>query len=129
MSESTRQELDNATRLAFERTQLAEERTTLAWIRTATSLITFGFAIYSFFGTPGGAGHPHASGEGPRIFSLLLIAMGLITLFCAAVQRRRSIRAMRSIHPEVKTGSMAASIGVAIACLGVIGIVILLLRV
>jgi putative membrane protein len=129
LSESERQELDNATRLAFDRTQLAEERTTLAWIRTATSLITFGFAIYSFFGIPSGAGHEHATHEGPRVFSLLLIVMGLVTLFCAAVQRRRSIKAMRAIHPEVKTGSMAATIGVLIACLGVLGLAILLLRV
>jgi putative membrane protein len=129
VSDSTRRELDDSTRLAFDRTQLAEERVTLAWIRTATSLITFGFAIYSFFGIPTGAGHPHAPHEGPRIFSLLLIVTGLVTLLCAAIQRRRSIQAMRAIHPEVKAGSMAATIGVLIACIGLIGLAILLLRV
>jgi uncharacterized membrane protein YidH (DUF202 family) len=41
--------LDTSTRLAFDRTRVAYERTMMAWIRTATSLITFGFAVYKFF--------------------------------------------------------------------------------
>jgi putative membrane protein len=41
--------LNISTRLAFDRTRLAHDRTMMAWVRTATSLITFGFAIYKFF--------------------------------------------------------------------------------
>ncbi len=35
--------------LSLERTILSHERTLMSWVRTATSLITFGFAIYKFF--------------------------------------------------------------------------------
>jgi putative membrane protein len=52
LTESVREEIDRSTKLAFDRTYLAEERTILAWIRTATSLITFGFAIFSFLEFP-----------------------------------------------------------------------------
>ncbi len=38
-----------STELAWARTNLAYERTLMAWVRTATSLITFGFAVYKFF--------------------------------------------------------------------------------
>jgi uncharacterized membrane protein YidH (DUF202 family) len=48
-SDSAAPRLDTATTLAFERTRIAYERTMMAWIRTATSLITFGFAVYKFF--------------------------------------------------------------------------------
>jgi putative membrane protein len=39
--------LDRTTRLAYDCTCLGYQRTMLAWVRTGTSLITFGFAIYS----------------------------------------------------------------------------------
>ena len=63
-------------KLALERTFLAHERTLMAWVRTATSLITYGFALYKFFyythqdrlpthgcfhpAAQGGCGHIHA---------------------------------------------------------------------
>jgi putative membrane protein len=37
----------DATDLALDRTRLAHERTMMAWIRTATSLISFGFAVFN----------------------------------------------------------------------------------
>jgi putative membrane protein len=126
---SERQELDRATKLAFDRTQLAAERTILAWVRTATSLITFGFAIYSFFGIPSGAGHAHVSHLGPRIFSLTLIGIGLVALLFAAIQRQRDIKATKLLYPDVKGVSMAATVGFLVAGLGVLALVIVLSRV
>jgi putative membrane protein len=129
LKESVREELDRSTKLAFDRTYLAEERTILAWIRTATSLITFGFAIYSFFGNPSGPEHANTSHLGSRIFSVALISVGLLSLLFAAIQRQRDIKAMQAIYSEAKRVSMATTVGLLIACLGVLALVILLLRV
>jgi putative membrane protein len=129
LKESFHQELDQATKLAFDRTQLGAERTILAWVRTATSLITFGFAIYSFFGIPSGAGHGHVSHAGARIFALALIAIGLLALMFAAIQRQRDIKVTKLLYPGVKTVSMASTVGFMVAGLGVLALVILLLRV
>jgi putative membrane protein len=129
LTESVREELDRSTKLAFDRTYLAEERTILAWIRTATSLITFGFAIFSFFGIPNGAGHAHASYLGPRIFSLALISVGLLSLLFAAVQRRRDIKAMKALYPDAKGVSMATTVGLFVACLGVLAFGLLIFRI
>lgn len=128
MKESVRQELDQSTKLAFDRTQLAADRTILAWVRTATSLITFGFAIYSFFGIPTGAGHAHVSHLGPRVFALALIAIGLLSLMFAAIQRQRDIKVTKLLYPDVKRVSMASTVGFMVAALGVLALVILLLR-
>ena len=49
--------------LALDRTRLAYERTLMAWVRTATSLISFGFTIYKFFGTCGGRRRSRSDGS------------------------------------------------------------------
>ncbi|HEY1428407.1 MAG TPA: DUF202 domain-containing protein [Candidatus Tumulicola sp.] len=121
--------LDHSTLLAVERTRLAQERTVLAWIRTAVSLITFGFAIYSFFAIPSGAGHEHASHLGPRIFSIALIAMGLVSLLLAAIQRRRGSREMKTLDPSKTDISMGAIVGFMVAALGLLALALILLRV
>ena len=118
-----------ATKLAFERTRLAEERTVLAWLRTATSLITFGFAIYSFFGIPSGAGYGRATHLGPRIFALALIGIGLVSLLFAAIQRQRQVRAMKALDPDLAEVPMAAIVGALVACLGILALALLFFRV
>jgi putative membrane protein len=123
-------ELDQSTKLAFDRTWLAEERTLLAWIRTATSLITFGFAIYSFFGIPTGAGHKLASSTlGPRVFAIGLIAIGLIALMGAAIQRRRAVAEMKKLHPGLSIRSISGVVGSLVALMGLFGLVALLVRI
>jgi len=72
-------DLDQATKLAFERTRVAQERTLLAWVRTAISLITFGFAIYSVFAIETRAGSKFTAFYGPRIFSLVVIGTDLVS--------------------------------------------------
>ena len=64
--------LDRTTRLAFDRNCLACQRTMHAWVRTATSLITFGFAIYSF---PRIVARGQASSYfiGPHLLALMMV--------------------------------------------------------
>jgi putative membrane protein len=120
--------IDDSTKLAFDRTWLAEERTMLAWTRTATSLITFGFAIYSFFGIPTGAGHAMASHVGPRIFSVMLVAIGLIALLGAAVQRRQALRVAKQKYPTRSRFSLAEGIAGLLGLLGLFALVSFLTR-
>ena len=120
--------LDNATKLAFDRTWLAEERTMLAWVRTATSLITFGFAIYSFFGLPTGAGHGLARTRGPQIFAIGLVVVGLVTLLGALIQRRRAIHAITLRYPSQTRFSLAEVIAALIGLLGLFALVSFLIR-
>jgi putative membrane protein len=121
-------DLDRSTSLAYDRTWLAEERTVLAWVRTAISFITFGFAIYSFFGISSGAGYKFATYLGPRIFSLSLIAVGLFALVAATIQRRRAIEVMRRVRPDLPHTSAAGIVGGLVACLGLLALVVLLWR-
>lgn len=101
----------------------------MAWVRTATSLITFGFAIYSFFGIPTGAGHGIAKHVlGPRIFAVGLIVMGLISLLVAVLQRRVAMRDMKSVYPDLSRFSGGEVIAALIGCLGLFALVVLLIR-
>ncbi len=121
------EELDQNTKLAFERTWLAAERTAMAWIRTATSLITFGFAIYSFFVVPNGAGHALTKRQqGASIFALMLIAVGLVALVGGALQRRASVKAMHALYSDAPPRSWAGIIGWLIAVMGVVALILLL---
>lgn len=118
---------DQATKLAFERTWLAEERTAMAWIRTATSLITFGFAIYSFFVIPSGAGHALTKRQqGATIFALMLIVIGLVALVSGVVQRRSAAKSMQMVYSETPPRSLAALVGSLVAILGITALVLLL---
>jgi putative membrane protein len=129
MAESMQEDLDHSTELAFNRTWLAEERTLMAWIRTATSMITFGFAIYSFFGIPSGAGHGLTRHVlGPRIFSVALIIMGLVALLLAVLQRRVAMREMKAIDPKLSRFSGGEVIAVLIGCLGLFALAVLMAR-
>ena len=121
--------VDEATRLAVERTWLAEERTAMAWIRTSTSLITFGFAIYSFFGVPSGAGHKLTEDRiGPMVFALLLICIGLIALVSSSIQRREALRSMQARYHLTPHRSTAGLVGALVGFLGVSALVLLALR-
>jgi putative membrane protein len=120
--------LDLNTRLAFQRTWLSEESTTMSWIRTATSLITFGFAIFSFFVVPNGAGHALTSRQlGAAVFAFMLVCIGLLSLVLAAVQRRQEVLAMRALYQGVPPRSLAGVAGAVVAVMGVGAAAILLL--
>ncbi|MBS2029314.1 MAG: DUF202 domain-containing protein [Deltaproteobacteria bacterium] len=116
--------------LALERTFLAQERTLLAWVRTALSLITFGFAVYKFFGLEHALepGHPASAVLGSRAFSLLLIGLGLVTLVFASLEHRRTILLLRRQFGAIPR-SLAGKLGVLIALLGLAAFLAVLLRV
>jgi inner membrane protein YidH len=129
MAADNRSEPDASTRLAYNRTWLAEERTILGWVRTATSLITFGFAIYSFFVVETGPGHSYAPHIGPRIFAIALILVGLLSLLAAAFQRHQAVKLMRTEFRGLSRQSMGEIVGALVGCLGLLGLVVLLVRV
>jgi putative membrane protein len=72
-------ESDRSAILAIARTRAAYERTMMAWIRTATSLTTFGFAIYKFFQLETLGRKERNYLIGPRQFALILVITGLIS--------------------------------------------------
>jgi putative membrane protein len=123
MSASTPQ-LDTGTRLAVDRTRLAHERTMMAWIRTATSLISFGFAIYKFF---------HLDLRGPegtltaRGFAIMLISMGIVALVLAGLQHHASLRTMRVSYGALPR-SVAGPVAVLIGLLGVVALIGVIVR-
>lgn len=127
-SPSSSEHVDVSTKLAFERTWLSEENTTMSWIRTSTSLITFGFAIYSFFVVPNGAGHTLTARQwGAAVFSFMLVLIGLLSLIFAALQRSRAAKTMREMYAGVPPRSLAGTAGAIVAVMGVAALAILLL--
>jgi putative membrane protein len=89
-------------KLALERTFLAHERTLMAWVRTATSLITFGFALYKFFMYLHQE-RPPTHGEelfGARTYGLCMIGFGVATLVVATLQHRQQMKTLRGQFPE-----------------------------
>lgn len=117
-----------STELAIERTRLAHERTLMAWVRTATSLISFGFTIYKFFQfLDKEAPAAHSGLLGPRMFSLLMIGIGLVALALATIEHRRQVSALR-VATAGGPYSLATVVAALIACLGVLGFVGVLFR-
>jgi inner membrane protein YidH len=75
--------------LAKERSREAADRTLMAWIRTALSLIGFGFAIASFRDILLEGGlirNPHKDFNGPLVFGLSFVSLGVLGLLAATLQ-------------------------------------------
>ena len=110
----------DSTQLAVERTWLAHERTLMAWVRTAASMISFGFTIYKFFQFENGRGAK--ANEGwftPREFALLLVGIGLVSLFIATLQHRKEIRRI-SPYLEVRPRSLAELVAALVSGFGIL---------
>ena len=86
--EEKEQERAEKDKMASERTLLAYERTLLAWLRTATSLMTFGFAIFKLLqervSQPGD--HPIAKYISPKSVGLIMIGSGFVGLILAIIR-------------------------------------------
>ena len=120
-------EIPDNTRLALDRTRLAYERTLMAWVRTATSLISFGFAIFKFFQVLREDRPEISEGAiGPRGFAVLMIAIGLTALLLATLEHRRHMNALRTSYGPLPI-SLAAVVAALIAVLGVLGLASVLL--
>ena len=119
-------QLDTTTKLAFARTRAAYDRTMMAWIRTATSLITFGFAIFKFFQLELGQ-HEQGRLIGSRGFAVLMVGIGLISLLMGAVEYHQNIQTLRAQEPDLphsRTGVLAGLIFI----LGVLAFFLVFLR-
>ena len=118
---------DIATRLAIERTRVAYDRTMMAWVRTSTSLITFGFTIYKFFQLQRYGDLEPRHRIGPRVFGLILVSIGIVSLILAAWDNKQNMESLRSRYPDVPY-SRATALGALIFLLGVTGLVLIILR-
>jgi putative membrane protein len=99
----------------------------MAWIRTATSMLTFGFGIYKFFQL--GAGHDVAVSHrvGPREFGLVMVTIGLVSLFIAAFDNRRNIRGLEPLS-QLSYQSQPTLLALLIGMLSVAALTVMLLR-
>jgi putative membrane protein len=127
--EHVRSVLPDATRLAVHRTRLALERTLMAWVRTATSLITFGFAVYKFFQFEKGDGAATDFRMGHREFALMMISIGIFSLLLATFQHRQSMKMLRAHSQDMHLPvSLATIVGGFISLLGVLALIAVILR-
>jgi putative membrane protein len=120
-------ELDVGTKLAFDRTRAAYDRTMMAWIRTATSLISFGFAIFKFFQLELGIARQEGRLVGAREFAILMVGVGLLALLMGAVEYRQNMQLLRAQDPDLprsRIGLLASLIFI----LGVFALILVLLR-
>ncbi len=123
-SENVTAAIDTATFLAVERTRVAYERTMMAWIRTAISLITFGFAIYKLLDTE----HREKTRfDGPRIFGIMMVSFGLLSLLLATIENRQYMRQLK-VEYSTSHRSMARTLAFMVAVLGILALVVMLLR-
>jgi inner membrane protein YidH len=117
---------DESTLLAVDRTRLAHERTLMAWIRTATSMISFGFTIYKFIEAQPGRERRFDFMErllDARNFALLMISIGLIGLFFAALENHRELSALRATYgPARIPRSNAMRVAILVAVFGFVAL-------
>lgn len=96
----------------------------MAWVRTATSLIAFGFTLYKTFyylhqNDP--VRHPEQP-LGARVFGMLMIVIGMVTLALAACQHRKQMKRLRVHYPDAPF-SLSLVVTVLIAVLGLVAMV------
>jgi putative membrane protein len=127
MSLSPLPALDTGTRLALDRTRLAYERTMMAWIRTATSLISFGFAIYKFFELDLKSSAAADRLIGSRGFALLMIGVGLVALLLAGIQHRQGVLQMKGTFGTLPR-SVASEVAALVALLGIAALIGVIVR-
>jgi putative membrane protein len=120
-------QLDTSTKLAFDRTRAAYDRTMMAWVRTATSLISFGFAIFKFFQLELGQHEHEGRLIGARGFAVLMVGIGLISLLMGSVEYYENMRSLRKQAPDLPSSRTGVLAGL-IFTLGVLAFVMVLLR-
>ena len=113
--------------LACERTMLAYGRTQITWVRMALALISFGFAISTFFSYLREQQGESATVLSPRAVGLTMIVIALIGLIVATWRQQRAMKLLRRRCPDLPPpiGHVMASM---IALLGVLALVADLIR-
>jgi putative membrane protein len=121
--------LPEATKLAVDRTHLAHERTLMAWVRTAVSLISLGFTIYKFFQymREQNPGEPVHRLFGPREFALVMIGIGVGSLFLASIQNWHMRKILKKRYQDIPF-SMASLVACLISFLGVLAFIVVTYR-
>jgi putative membrane protein len=80
----------DSTYMAVERTIMAADRSLMAWVRTGLSLISFGFTIYKFLQYQQqqiqASGREVISFSGPKVFGLLMIGLGILSLIFGTIE-------------------------------------------
>jgi len=113
---------------SFDRsTTLAYDRTRLAYQRTATSLITFGFAVYNF--------HRMATGDqpsnrllGPHEFALIMVGIGLVGLLLSMIEYWRGIRALSTQYPAIAWSPLPGGVALLVSALGIVALAAIIFR-
>ncbi len=114
------------------RLYLAAERTFLAWIRTGLALMGFGFVLarFGFFlrelNSVRISNQPVKAGASVR-FGTALVILGVVLTVAAVVRYRRLIERLRDGESLAKPSRMAVALGVALAIIGSLVAVYLLL--
>src|SRR4029077_17515631 len=99
----------------------------MAWVRTATSLISFGFAIFKFFQLELGQHEREHHLIGARGFAVIMVGIGLISLLMGAVEYHQNMRSLRTQVPDLprsRTGVLAGLI----FSLGILAFILVFLR-
>ncbi|MFN9330475.1 MAG: YidH family protein [Cyclobacteriaceae bacterium] len=88
--------------LSVDRARLAQERALLAWVRTATTLMTFGFALFKFLEAQLTQNHrpPLLGFITPRVIGLTLLLSGFFGL---ALSVYRHIQVMKLLDQYSST--------------------------
>lgn len=120
-------ELPTTLMLAYERTRVAYERTMMAWVKTATTLISFGFAVYKFFQLDLPSSPVSTSIIGARGFGLILIMIGLLSLAMGMAEHRRDLALLAAGYPTMPRSLTVISARL-IAAVGILAIVAVVMR-
>jgi putative membrane protein len=129
--------MDRGTQLAEERTSLALgrsylacERTLMAWVRTALSMISFGFTMIKFFQYLESSRGPTIGPLGrtwtPEAIGFSMMSIGTLALVVALLGHRTEVRTLRE-EGLPRKWSLASTVGLLIALLGLFALVSLLL--
>jgi putative membrane protein len=121
------EKLDRNTLLAADRTRLAYERTLMAWVRTSTSLIAFGFTIYQVFNYLEDQPDVRPPVVQPGVVGIVMMVTALVVLALAVFQHRQGLRALHAEYGPMPT-SIATLVAMAIAVLGVVALLAVVLR-
>jgi putative membrane protein len=98
----------------------------MAWTRTATSLISFGFTIYTFFHNFGNREQANRP-AGARNAALAMISVGLVCLLLATIRHQKDVHELEAEY-AVKPRRTAPIVAGLIVVLGIFGLITVAFR-